>query len=94
MRKFQTRWWLEADKRLEEGKPDVSGAGQKSRRPETTSAWNGQMHRQLEVEEELLEEGGCSARGSMGHNVDNMGRDGSLVGSERGDAGSPDAVAA
>lgn len=52
------------------------------------------MYRQLEVEAELVEEGGCSARGSMGHNVGNVGRDGSLVGSDFGDAGSPDVVGA
>lgn len=40
-----------------------------------------------------MAEGGCSARGCMGHNVGNVGRDGSLVGSHSGDAGSPDAEA-
>lgn len=42
----------------------------------------------------LLGEGGDRARGRMGHDVGNVGRDGSLVGSDRGDAGSLDAVAA
>lgn len=52
------------------------------------------MHWPLEAEAGLGEEARYGARGTLGHRVGNVRRDGSLVGSDSGDAGSPDAVAA
>lgn len=52
------------------------------------------MNRRLQSEAGLGEEGGYGARGTVGHGVGKTGRNGSLVGSDGGDAGSPDAVAA
>lgn len=52
------------------------------------------MHGRLEAEAGLGEEDGCGARGIMGHSGGDVGRDGSRFGSDCGDAGSPDAVAA
>lgn len=94
VKKLRTRWWREADKRAWEGTPSVSGARRQPRRTETIEAWNVRTRQRLEAEAGLLGEGAYRARGRMGHDVGNVGRDGSLVGSDRGDAGSLDAVAA
>ena len=58
------------------------------------AAWEVQTHRPLEAEAELREEGGSGARGTVGHGVGNAGWDGSLAGSDRGDAGGADTVEA
>lgn len=58
------------------------------------AACKARKHQPLEAEAGLEEEEGYGARGTVGHCVGNAGRDGSLVGSDRVDAGSPDAVAA
>lgn len=71
----------------------MSGAGGNLKRAETIAAWKVREHRPLEAEAGLVEEAGV-ARGAVWDTVGNVGRDGSLVGSDRGDAGSPDAVAA
>ena len=96
MRRLQTWWRCEAEKRAWEGTRSPRGVGRKPGRAKTVAAWKVRILGRLEAEAEagLGEEGGYGARGTVGHRVGNVGRDGSLFGSDCGDAGSPDAVAA
>lgn len=55
-------------------------------------AWKVWIHRRLEERKTGLKKVGEYGRGALWDSVDNVERDGSLVGSARGDAGSPDAV--
>lgn len=94
MRSLQTWWRQEAGKRTWEGTLDPGGVGRKPGRAKTVATWKVRMLGRLEAEAGLGEEGGYGARGTVGHSVGNVGRDGSLFGSDCGDAGSPDALAA
>lgn len=96
MRSLRTWWRREARKREWEGALSPGGVGRKPGQAKTVAAWKVQMLGRIEAEAGLGrgEEEGNGARGTVGHRVSNVRRDGSLFGSDGGDAGSPDAVAA
>lgn len=71
----------------------VVGAEREPRRAEAIAAWTVRALRPLEAEAGLVAEEAV-ARGAAWDTTGNVGRDGSLLGSDRGDAGSPDAEAA